>query len=189
MYRIEPFAPYQMPLLLPLLQSYGYKPYRAYVTHFGSAAIERLFIAKIDEALLSQRVRAICALAGEEALGIAVWGKLEQDSRYLGFSAARLDYLIAGGDYDWQCRIKQALLEELLSQCVAEGIHHLSARVDAADLSSIHSLEKQGFITVDGLLTYSCDLRERRLPSPPRLDYEIRLARSSDIPELMALAR
>ena len=189
MCRIEPLGKHQIPLMLPLLQSYGYQPYRAYASEFGPMAISKLYVARMKERLPSDDTWAFYAFVGEEIQGLVVWSKLVEESQQLGFSAARIDSLIATGDYNYQREIKQGLLEELLSQCTVEGIRHLSVRIDAADLSSIHSLEEQGFIMVDGLLTYSRDLRESPWPSPTETDYEIRFVRPSDVPKVRAIAR
>lgn len=189
MCRIESLAKHQTSLVLPLLASYSYQPYRAYASEFGPMSISKLFIARMEEALSSEDTRAFCAFTGKEVQGLAAWSKLAELSQHLGLPAARIDCLIARGNYDCQRKIKQALLEELLGLCVAEGIRHLSVRIDAADMSSIRSLEEQGFILVDGHLTYSRDLRKSSWPSPTKADYEIRYVRPSDVPKLKAIAR
>src|SRR5205814_8516420 len=38
------------------------------------------------------------------------------------------------------------------------GFQHLSVRLNASDLSGLHVLEQAGFITVDGILTFTMDL-------------------------------
>lgn len=73
-------------------------------------------------------------------------------------SAARLDYFIATGSYGEQYQIKQVLLAAALKHAEQKDVQHISARLDASDLSGLHVLESAGFITVDGILTFALDL-------------------------------
>lgn len=114
--------------------------------------------------------------------------KLPWDSQQLRMSAARIDYLLAAGSYDEQRSAKGMLLEELLVEAQNLGVWHLSARVAASDLSSLHVLEDAGFITVDGILTFALDLKEQRAVEPG-VEFKIRLATADDAPEAEALAR
>ncbi len=86
--------------------------------------------------------------------GSAAWMPLPWDSGLFGITAARLDWLVARGDYQNACRVKRKLLGRLLSGCRQAGIKHLTARSDAGDHSSIHSLEQAGFVLIDGIQTF-----------------------------------
>jgi dTDP-4-amino-4,6-dideoxy-D-galactose acyltransferase len=114
--------------------------------------------------------------------------KLPWDSQQLRMSAARIDYLLAAGSYNEQRSAKQMLLEELLVEAQNLGVWHMSVRVDASDLSSLHVLEEAGFITVDGILTFALDLKEHHAVEPDG-DFKIRLATADDAGEAEALAR
>lgn len=120
--------------------------------------------------------------------GFACFRKLPWDSQQLGLSAARIDYLLAAGSYHEQRSAKEMLLEELLLEAQNIGVWHMSARVDASDLSSLHVLEEAGFLTVDGILTFALDLKE---PSALQSDNEIRIrpATADDVVAAAALAR
>ena len=54
----------------------------------------------------------------------------------------------------------RVLLEELLVEAQNLGVWHMSARVDASDLSTLHVLEDAGFITVEGILCFGLDLKD-----------------------------
>ena len=114
--------------------------------------------------------------------------KLPWDSQQLRMSAARIDYLLATGSYDEQRSAKDMLLEELLVEAQNLGVWHMSVRVDASDLSSLHVLEDAGFITVDGILTFALDLKEHHAVEPG-VDFKIRLATADDAADAAALAR
>jgi GNAT superfamily N-acetyltransferase len=112
---------------------------------------------------------------------------LPWDTEHIGLNAARLDYLVATGNYDEQCVAKRALLSTVVHHCERQGIQHLSIRLDASDLSGLHVLESAGFITVDGILTFALEL-------PPLASYEpdgglrVRLAGPADCEEVAAVA-
>jgi ribosomal protein S18 acetylase RimI-like enzyme len=90
---------------------------------------------------------------------------LPWDSKHLGVDAARLGHLVAAGAYDEQYHKKRILLATVLKHAAKQDIQHLSVRVDASDLSSLHVLESAGFITVDGILTFILDLNSNPRPS------------------------
>ena len=113
---------------------------------------------------------------------------LPWDSEQIGLPAARLDYLVAIGTYPEQCQVKQALLDAVLEHGVEHSIKHLSVRLDASDLSSLHVLEQAGFITVDGLLTFALDLGNVPFAEPSG-DINIRLATLADSEATADLAR
>jgi L-amino acid N-acyltransferase YncA len=188
-YRIERFAANDLPLLLPLLRSYSLSPYRAFESEFGRAAISELFVAQTQEKLLSPDTRAWCALEGKAVCGLVAWRNLADESQCLGRPAASIDCLIAGGDYAQQRGIKGALLRQLLAGCADEGVCHLGVRVDAADMSAIHSLQDLKFILVDGLLIYVRNLPSQASPWPEPSGCQVRLASAADVPRLKALAR
>lgn len=105
--------------------------------------------------------------------------KLPWDSQQLRMPAARIDYLLAAGSYNEQRSLKEMLLDELLVEAQNLGVWHMSARVDASDLSSLHVLEEAGFLTVGGILTFALDLKAHSAVEPVN-DFKIRLATADD---------
>jgi GNAT superfamily N-acetyltransferase len=101
---------------------------------------------------------------------------------------ARLDYLVAVGDYKEQYAAKQALLHVILQSCTAQGIQYLITRMDASDLSGLHVLEQAGFITLDGLLTFARALTDYPF-GEPHPGMHIRLATTADSEATADLAR
>jgi ribosomal protein S18 acetylase RimI-like enzyme len=120
--------------------------------------------------------------------GFGCYKKLPWDSKQLRMPAARIDYLVAAGSYAEQRAAKEMLLEELLVEAQNLGVWHMSARVDASDLSSLHVLEEAGFLTVDGILTFALDLKAHRAVELVN-DFAIRLATADDAPAAANLAR
>ncbi len=103
--------------------------------------------------------------------GRAVWRVLDWDSEQFGFPSARVERLEASGAYAEARETKSKLLKAVLGECRGEGIRHLTARVDAADLTATHALEEAGFELIDAIQTFSIELNGRlqQIPGGTRL--------------------
>lgn len=151
---------------------------------------------KTSEAQLEQELRLMAnsdsfttiTRSAQEVLGCACWRHLAWDSGQLGMPAARLDLLVSAGGFEEAIERKVALLKTVAKECRARGVHYLTARVGASDLSTIRALERESFELLDGLLTFSLKLREA-VPRPVSSDLEIRLYRPPDLDVLLAIAR
>lgn len=116
--------------------------------------------------------------------GVAEWRTLEWDSEQFGMPAARLDRLAVPGSYSIQRNCKRKLLCLVLGQCLEQGIRHLTARVDTADLSTIHTLEESGFELVDGIQSF-----RRTLNGTDGSLTGSRLFQPEDLAQVLAIAR
>jgi len=188
MKKVEPLNPEAFATYVPLLQAYPFKPYAHYGRRVGEEALQQLFLARVQASIKSSAHSALWVPGSDGAQGLAVWTPLAWDSQQLGVGAGRLEYLIASGDYKNQYATKEVLLRAVLKTCADQGIQHFTARVHASDLSTVHLLEQYGFITVDGILTFSLDIMDVHWPSPPA-GLEIRLSRPEDIEPIKAIAR
>jgi dTDP-4-amino-4,6-dideoxy-D-galactose acyltransferase len=188
MYKTEPLSAVGWERAVPLLTRHPYKPYAAYSREFGQGAITALFLETVRKRLEASDAASVLLMQGDRVVGFALWSIAALESQVFGFRAARLEYLVADGDYDAQREINHSLLASLLGRCSADGIRHISLRVDAADTASIHALEKQGFIMIDGLITYGRRLGNEPLP-PPSPRFQVRPATSADLPHITQLAR
>lgn len=202
MFSPEPLTPDRLEICLPLLKAYPFKPYAHYLGR-EEVASERLFVAQI-EALLNGGAFGLWLPGPNGVRGAAIWSHLAWDSQQLGFKVGRLDYLIASGDYKEQYISKEALLKAVLANCANQDVRYLTARVNASDLSSIHLLERSGFIIVDGILTFAFMFLHggeanpgegKHVKSQPsgisrdiETNCEIRLSRPEDIEQIKAIA-
>ena len=184
---VKNYAPESWGQIAPLIETWAFKPL---ARHSSWSAPELFAFAagRLVKTLASENASAWMMMRGDEACGFAALSTLPWDSEQVGFPAARLDYLIANGDYGEQYNIKKLLLEQLLDETLHRGVWHLSVRVDASDLSSLHVLEEAGFITVDGILTLALDLSNQK-PAELPFDFNIRLATAADAEQAAALAR
>lgn len=203
----EPLPPEAFTVCVPLLRAYPFKPYAHYARRVGEKALQQLFLSRVEASLRHDAHSALWLPGSDGARGLAGWTRLAWDSQQLGVGAGRLDYLIASGDYEDQYATKEALLTAVLEACADQGIRHLTARVHASELSSIHLLEQHGFIAVDGILTFSLALSPRRHEDTKQTDkkaknslslsafvvsdkdFEIRLSQPEDIDQIKAIAR
>jgi dTDP-4-amino-4,6-dideoxy-D-galactose acyltransferase len=165
-------------------------PFKPLANHNGwsSAGVFDLACARVARTIQSSSSTAWVVLQAKRPCGFASLTLLPWDSEQLGVASARIDYLVADGSYDEQQQIKKRLLKQVLVEARQKGVRHLSVRLDASDLSSIHVLEENGFITVDGILTFALDLTKHK-KTEGDCDFIIRLGTAADAEQAGELAR
>jgi GNAT superfamily N-acetyltransferase len=139
-------------------------------------------------ALRHSQARATVFLGedGEAVEGVVCWTSLKWDTQQFGFPAARLDVCFAQGRHPESRRRKAELVRHVVEECRAEGIRHLSARIPAQELSTVHALEETGFEYLGGLQTFSTiPARSARAESY----FNIRTVRRQDVSQLLEIAR
>lgn len=183
-YTVRPYTSHNWPHIAPLIAAGPCIPAAGPQMNM----IKSLTYERLQNELGNQDGASWVALQENSIQGFAIFRRLAWDSEQLGMSAARLDQLVATGSYSEQHQIKEALLNKVLAEAQSRDVWHLSARVDASDLSGLHVLEEAGFITVDGILTFTKELGadELTMPAP---DFQIRLATADDAENAAALAQ
>jgi len=184
---VHSYSPLNWSQIAPLVESWPFKPVSRLVVASQAGLIQST-CTEVRTSMGDKESISCVAMQGREARGFAGFKILSWDSEQLGIAAARVDYLVATGAYEQQRLIKDKLLESVLGVARDRGIWHLSARVDASDLSSLHAYEEAGFITVDGILTFACELSAAH-SSPAATDFAIRLATAADADATGELAR
>ena len=172
--------------LEPLLSGYGFKPY----AHYPEIADERrtrYFLDEIQAARAHASTQFWIAPAQREVVGLASLTFLRWDSEQLGVRAGRIGHLLPEHDYRTSSGIKHRLLERIMRACETDHTEYVTVRVNAHETASIHVLEDNGFEMLDGILTFSCDLRKRRAKRA-RAGIETRLARRTDLREIQKIA-
>ncbi len=167
--------------LLRLVEDYEFKPYRHYRTHTRKEQAA-ILAAEIDEALAAGSFGQWVTRDGEDA---AVVGRaLPWDSQFFGVAMGRLDYVLAGPAATVEHL--EAAVGRTIAAARAEGLQHLAARVDVADLRTMGVLEAAGFRTMDALVTYI--MRPRKDPHPDvRVVGTIRDATPQDTEAIVAI--
>lgn len=184
-YLIRNYTPHNWTQIAPLVAEWEFKPLSY---HFKQDTPEMLaFTFERVRASLNNRSNAWVAMCGNKVRGFANYSFLTWDSEQLGMPTARIDHLIAHGTYQEQQHIKTNLIEQLIADAQSQGIWHLSVRIDASDLSSLHVLEEAGFITVDSLLSYAINTKNFESQKIEN-DFSIRLATPDDTERAAELA-
>ena len=181
-------APFEIDTLPESLRELLPQPYAYYRPLVSEAALSKLRLHRARATIESD---AACTAILRDAWGIegfACWRWLAWDTEQFGFPAARLELLVAGGDYHESRGRKAVLIDLVDAQCSEGGVRHLTARVDAGDFASIHALEHAGFELIDGIQTFSLDLSKEPRRPPCGADVEVRPFRGSDLEQVLAIA-
>ncbi len=170
-----------------LLDSYQFKPYH----YLGQLRNEQLADFTCDELAgalsLAEDNFTYLLCDRERALGLVMLRLLPWDRQIFGKEMASIPYLIAMPNQDEEVQIKAVLLSRLIDKCRELGIEHLSARVDAADLPSIHALEEAGFRLMDTLIIYSFDF-DRDLVKEIKSPFQIRSQEERDVESVVSIS-
>jgi hypothetical protein len=165
----------------PLIRDYPYRPYRNYRVY--SRRVQTAILRAEIESALSASNGVVFYAEGASPAGL-VLRRLQWDSQFFGVPMARIEYLLRTRERD------RAGLDQVLSACAetcrAEGIWHVTVRLDVADTLAIVVLEDHGYRLMDALVTYI----QRPKDDPPRAVREvgtIRPFRPEDADELLAI--
>jgi ribosomal protein S18 acetylase RimI-like enzyme len=164
----------------------GYTPWHQIAT---SDRVEALANLRVHNLLMRESTHRVCWRNDFEVTGLACWSELAWDSAQFGFPAARIDLLAAGGNRSDSAVIKRNLVSETVLACGNRGIRHITARVDAADLTSSEALGRNNFDLIDGIQTFSLRIPLAATFQTERHGFDLRLFRESDLPQVRELAR
>jgi len=156
--KVKPYTSADWPLVQRIIQQWQFKPFSQYCAQ-NSPELTELWLGRIKNLFRNPECTAWIARGENGTIGLALLCQLPWDSNQLSFPVARLDFLISTGDYLRQCRIHSSLLKAVCDFCNRESIGYLSARIDASEISALHVLERFGFVTLDGILTFGMELK------------------------------
>ncbi len=180
-------CPQTLSQLNSLVEKSGFNPYLGGPVPLNADSIQ-LFVQQIE----SQKDQEGNALFVEEEKGVLVGALLVEslvfDSELYGFPMARINFLLAEGEYEQEKEIKNRLLQRCFQWCRENGIKHLSACALPDEMSKIHALEEHDFYMVAGLSTFLIDLKKYSNPSKEN-SVLIRPFQKSDLDPLSELSR
>ncbi len=180
---IFPCEPSHLDRLTRLISQCNYLPFLEYGIHRDLVS---KYVAEDLSEIVSKNGFVFVAEEAEEIVGLIASEKLEWDSTHFGIETAKINYLLASGEYSKSLNTKQKLISHLLAKCYDTLVLHLSARVDKEDLSSIHALESKSFRLMDVLLTYSFDLRNKKTTQTEPF-HKVRCFNQSDLPTIIEI--
>jgi ribosomal protein S18 acetylase RimI-like enzyme len=182
--RVEPFDG-NGAALPRLVSDWWFKPYRW--AGVSEAAVSALALSRLRETVGRPNVWTGVARSDDGRLrGLTTLEWLPWDSRMLGVSAARVDFVV-NGEYASRRQACEALLDAAFRKARASRYEHLSVRVDAGDDAAIHAVETGGWLSVDALLTF-----ERSVSAGSKTavasDLKLRDACQEDVPAIESIA-
>lgn len=123
--------------------------------------------------------------------GLLCFKRMDWDCDYFGYEVYALKHLIATGNYQKQIKIKDKLLKNFFKICKSEKIKFIQTRVHCADLSTVHSLENNGFnlITTELFFAWEKSLFEKHKIVFEKEPCVVRNYKKEDLPELLNLAK
>lgn len=179
---VRPLRAEDGPLLEQFIARFPFKSYRSY----------RVWSRARQLAIMRREVERTVAVPGGFALlcgdgtdAVVVVGRpLAWDSGFFGVPMARLDWLL----YDETASrgTAAAAVHAALDTLRAQGIVHVTAKVDVADMEGVAALEANGFRLMDALVTYFTH-PHREPPTPVREVGRIRPLEPGDVNEVLAI--
>jgi hypothetical protein len=172
-----------------LLKDWSYDPLR-YIKEQGSCNLQGYYQEDI------QRIRdsgglLIVAVEKDEVCGFSVFSKLAWDSDYFNKQMGAVNYLIIDPKKENKDEIADGLLKDVENSSKQKGIEFLLSKTSTNDYTTIHSLERNGFLMMDTILSIYYDFR--RFPEIKEdikhQGYEVRLACSADCDQLIDVSR
>ena len=170
----------ELALAASFIASYPFKPYRNY----------RVFPRKRQDAVMLEEIRRTIEdpkglvlhveAGGQQAVAVA--RVLDWESRFFEIPMGRIEYVMTR-----DAALRSKTIGVAIAALRDEGVRHVSARVDVADIETTGMLEAHGFRTMDALVTYTARPR-KDLPNPVREAGLIRTLREADGPELLQIA-
>jgi hypothetical protein len=167
-----------------LVAAHPYRDYRHYRTISKEIQL-RLLSSEIERA--GEQGQFLALRVEDQVVGLATLSHLPWDSNIFGLSMARIGHLIAASAPGSRAQLLDRLLEELIKLARAQGIRHLSTRVDCADIETIQALEGRGFRLMECLITYVFRPQQDTLPSLKTL-YHVRPYIPADREALLAIS-
>lgn len=161
----------------------------------ASLATEAFLFPKASEnemkALAKEKIRSAAAADFSVAecedgkvKGVCSANVKKWDTNFFGKKVAAIEMLCAGGDYFESLAEKEKLLNKFGEWRKKNEVKVATARYSDLDLSSIHSLEKNGFTFMENLVTFT-------IPKNPDLKpaNSVRQARASDEERVAEISR
>lgn len=182
--RVRRLASSDLDPLAPLITGYPFKPYRNFRA-FSRSTEARVLMEDVAATVAHADGGGILAEHGD-ARALVTWRRLAWDSTFFGLPMARVDHVI-GADSSAP-GVADGALAACLEALRADGVRHVSARVDAADIAAIGVLESHGFRLMDGLVTYIWRPGRDQASAAVRDRGQIRPLEPRDAEPLIALA-
>jgi hypothetical protein len=165
-----------------LVTQYPFKPYRHYRV-WSRARQDAIMRAEVARSREVTGHRALVVADGDTVV-VALSRPLGWDTGFFGVPMARLDWLLRGPA---SSAIElEAAVRASIERLRAEGIRHVTAKADVADMDLVAALEACGFRLMDALVTYFTHPR-REAPTAIREVGRVRSLEAHDVDKVLAI--
>jgi len=171
--------------LADLIDKYPFKPYSNYL-NLNNEILKDYFFSEIREILNGKENCIIGSLENGKYVAFCVIKKSTIESEILQKQIFSLSHIISQGSYNVALKHKLKLLDFVNSNYKTQ-INLLSCRANSNDLSTIHALEKKVFRYMDGLVTYSFEMPQKK-PRTINPFFKIRLLNRNDLNQIKKIA-
>lgn len=164
----------------PLADAYPFKSYRHYRV-LSRKAQTAVMMAELA-ATASHADGVVIRATSDADEAVVAARTLAWDSAFFGIPMGRIEYLLGA-----RGTLREALLHAAVDALRQQGVRHISARTDVADIALLTQLEANGFRLMDSLVTYTTRPRKE----PPHAVREVGTIRDftpEDGPELLQIA-
>ena len=189
--RMSAMSPEQLGQLKPLLERSRQKPYRFLLSDLPDAP-DSLWLSEIAAFSQGQQGQAFVAMHESETVGLVAYSDLPWDTRVIGTRMGALKYIVVEPDCPRQPEVVERLLNQVIDWAISHGVEFLLCKTYTDDISTIHALERSGFLLMDTLLDYVyCGRADppHDVFRPPLFEGStIRLAKEDDVEGLAAVA-
>lgn len=160
-----------------LIEGYPFKPYSQY-SRFNCGILSEAFLKEIQNIAADPENYIIAVKENHRPVALCIARKSAVESEVFFKKIYAITHLISAGSYSDSVSNKQKLLRFFARHCMS-GIGIVSCRANSEDLSTIHALEKEDYLSMDNLVTYTYDLKQPR-PERKTHSYRIRPVQKND---------
>jgi len=141
----------------------------------------------LEELMRKDILRLALINASGYADGVVFVEKSNWDSEHFGIEVGKIKSAVFKPEVDVDAR--RFIFKRVKDAAASRGLNVMFARVGLNDPLSIHSLEKEGGILTDVLLTFHIDLKREFMHARPLAEIEVCQARDADEQALRKMAR
>ena len=182
----------QIDQLKPLIERSRQKPYH-FLPHESQSSLDSFWLDEIADVLRQGQGEVFVNVSGSDIAGMAVYTELRWETRIFGKRMGAVKYVVAHPDAPQKHEVLELLLDHIMDRAIFREIEFLLCKTYTDDVSTIHGLEKKGFLLMDTQLGYVYDFPRDPLPNipdpPVPSGTTIRLAEQKDLPAMVNMVR
>lgn len=170
-----------------LIQESEYSPYQ-YLAGIKNTDLKGYVLFKLGEFTKDDSTKSFAVHENGIMCGLATLKPLPWDEQIFKLKMATVPLLLTQGNYDEKKGSAIKLIGQIMDECQAISLEHLSVRIDSRDMAAVHALEESGFKLMDILVYLLSDLKNFA-PGQIEAHFTLRESREEDIEDVVDIAR